>query len=222
MKKRNTMDHYEGYGIDIPAELQEAFAEIVSLTDEFCCRHLNEEYRHLCADMAAELCQLEVPIYRGRRAGWASGIVHAAGFVNFLHDPSQSPHMTSPEIAEGFGISKGTMQSRSKIIRDELDMIQLDPDWCLPALLDDNPLVWMLEVDGMAVDIRTAPRGAQEEAYRQGLIPYIPADREKPKPQPDSGPKIIQFRSACDALASAEAAAKTKDQSPGLFDELSE
>ena len=216
------MDHYEGYGFDIPAEVEKACAEIVVLTDDFCRRYLNEEYRQLCADIAAELCQIEVPIYRGRAAGWASGIVHAAGFVNFLHDPSQSPHMTSPEIAAGFGISKGTMQSRSKIIRDELDMIQLDPDWCLPALLDDNPLVWMLEVDGMAVDIRTAPREAQEEAYRQGLIPYIPADRETPTPQPDSGPKIIQFRSACDALASAEAAGKAKDQSPGLFDELSE
>ena len=216
------MDHYEGYDFDIPAEVEKACAEIVALTDDFCRRYLNEEYRQLCADIAAELCQIEVPIYRGRAAGWASGIVHAAGFVNFLHDPSQSPHMTSPEIAGGFGISQGTMQSRSRIIRDELDMIQLDPSWCLPALIDENPLVWMLEVDGMAVDIRKAPREAQEEAYQQGLIPYIPADRETPKPQPDSGPRIIKFRAACDALASPETAGKAKDQGPGLFDELSE
>jgi len=222
MKKRNTMDHYEGYGFDIPAALEKARAEIVVLVDDFCREHLNEEYRQLCGDMASELCRLEVPIYRGRRDGWASGIVHAAGFVNFLHDPSFLPYMTSPEISAGFGISQGTMQSRSRIIRDELELIQLDPNWCVRSLVEDNPLVWMLEVDGMVIDIRTAPREEQEEAYRQGLIPYVPADREVPGPQQESGPRIIQFRSACEALASGKTAGKAEDQSPGLFDELNE
>lgn len=181
--------------MDLCEELQEALTEIVALTDEFCREHLNQEYRGLCAEMAAELAEIEVPIHRGRPASWASGIVHAVGFVNFLHDPSQSPHMTSPEIARGFGVSQGNMQSKSKIIRDELDIMQLDPDWCLPSLLDENPLVWMFEIDGFAADIRMAPREVQEEAYREGLIPYIPADRQKRKPQPDSGPRIIQFPS---------------------------
>lgn len=207
------MEHYEGYGFDIPGEVEKARAEITRLTDDFCREHLNEEYRQLCADMAAELCRLEVPIYRGRSDGWASGIVHAAGFVNFLHDPSFSPHMTGPEIAAGFGISQGTMQSRSRVIRDELGLVQLHPNWCLESLLDDNPLVWMAEVDGMAVDLRTAPRETQEEAYRQGLIPYIPADRENREPQQDSGPRIIKFRSACDSLAREE------DQHPGPSDQ---
>ncbi len=213
MKKRKTMKNDEQPGIDVPEEIEQAFSEIVGLTDEFCRRYLNEEYRQLCADMAAELCQLEVPLNRGRQDGWASGIVHAVGFVNFLQDPTQSPHMASADIAAGFSISQGTMKSRSKIIRDELDLIQLDPDWCLESLLDDNPLVWMLEIDGMAVDIRTAPREAQEEAYRMGLIPYVPADREKPAPQSDSGPRIIQFSSAADGA---------KDQHSGLLDGPSE
>ena len=43
--------------------------------------------------------------------------------------------------------------------------------------MDDNPLVWMLEVNGFVMDIRTAPREAQVAAYENGLIPYIPADR---------------------------------------------
>ncbi len=176
-------------------ELQPALEEIVDLTYEFCREHLNEEYRRLCAEMAIELAEIEAPINKGRPASWASGIVHALGFVNFLHDRSQSPHMTSPEIAKGFGVSQGTMQSKSKIIRDELELTPFDPDWCLEALLEDNPLVWMLDIDGLAVDIRMAPREAQEQAYLQGLIPYIPADREQPRPQPDSGTRIIQFPS---------------------------
>ncbi len=45
--------------------------------------------------------------------------------------------------------------------------------------MDENPLVWILKVNGLLMDIRDAPREAQQVAYEQGLIPYIPADREK-------------------------------------------
>ena len=45
--------------------------------------------------------------------------------------------------------------------------------------MDDNSMVWMLEVNGFIVDIRNAPRELQEVAFQKGLIPYIPADRVK-------------------------------------------
>jgi hypothetical protein len=54
---------------------------------------------------------------------------------------------------------------------------QFDHRWTLPSLMDDNPLIWMLEVNGLLMDIRDAPREAQEIAYEKGMIPYIPADR---------------------------------------------
>ncbi len=34
----------------------------------------------------------------------------------------------------------------------------------------------MLEVNGLLLDIRNAPREAQVDAYKKGLIPYVPAD----------------------------------------------
>ena len=43
--------------------------------------------------------------------------------------------------------------------------------------MDDNPLIWMLSVNGFMMDIRHAPREVQEIAFKKGLIPYIPADR---------------------------------------------
>jgi hypothetical protein len=110
------------------------------------------------------------------------------------------------------------MQTKSRVIRDELDLMQMDPDWCLPALLKDNPLVWMLEVNGLVMDIRTAPRGAQEEAYRLGLIPFIPADEPEPDLQPDSGAEIIQFPSGQNRPCEAESPQKPKDDGPTLFD----
>ena len=43
-------------------------------------------------------------------------------------------------------------------------------------MVDQNPLTWMLSVNGRVIDIRAAPREAQDIAFRRGLIPYIPAD----------------------------------------------
>lgn len=195
----------------------EAADRIVKLTNAFCLKHLNEEYRELCEDMIAELVDMDMPLEKGKPAGWASGIVHAAGFVNFLQDPSLSPHMTSPQIAEGFGVSQQTMQTKSKIIRDELDLIQFDPDWCLPSLLQDNPLVWMVSVDGFIMDIRQAPKDVQEEAYQLGLIPYIPADQPPPQLTADSPTKIIQFPSGQSKTSEAQSARKQNDGGPSLF-----
>jgi hypothetical protein len=96
--------------------------------------------------------------------------------VNFLFDASQKPHVPSSQIASHFGISTSTMQTKSKQIRDLLDMYQMDPDWSLPSRIDTNPLIWMLKVNGMIMDVRYAPREVQEEAFRKGLIPYIPED----------------------------------------------
>jgi hypothetical protein len=56
----------------------------------------------------------------------------------------------------------------------------MDPSWTLPSQMDSNPLVWLLQVNGFLMDIRHAPREAQEAAFQKGLIPYIPADRPGP------------------------------------------
>lgn len=72
------------------------------------------------------------------------------------------------------------MQTKAKVVRQGLDLIALHPDWCVPSMLEDNPLVWMLEVNGMLMDIRAAPREAQVVAYERGPIPHIPADRADP------------------------------------------
>jgi hypothetical protein len=37
----------------------------------------------------------------------------------------------------------------------------------------------MVQINGLPVDIRHAPRHLQEIAFRKGLIPYIPADRQQ-------------------------------------------
>lgn len=69
------------------------------------------------------------------------------------------------------------MQNKSKEIRDLLNMYQLSPEWMTPSRIDESPVAWLLQVNGLIVDARHMPREVQEIAYEKGLIPYIPADR---------------------------------------------
>ena len=103
--------------------------------------------------------------------------MRAIGGVNFLHDKSQTPYMRSTDIDHYLGTSPSSGAAKLAAIRKVFKMHQLDPNWSLPSRLEDNPMVWMLQVNGFFMDIRDAPREAQEMAFHKGLIPYIPADR---------------------------------------------
>jgi hypothetical protein len=117
------------------------------------------------------------PLLRGKLETWAVGIIRTIGWANFLHDPSQTPHLKLYAIDEAFGIAESTGAAKLKEIRTMFRIRQLDPKWTLPSKMDDNPRVWLLKVNGFIIDIRDAPRELQVEAFERGLIPYIPADR---------------------------------------------
>ncbi len=153
---------------------------IIGLIDQFCREHLNDEYAVLCRNLAEKLARKRpTPILRGSPNTWASGIVRTVGWVNFLHDKSQTPYMRLSDIDPYFGIRESTGATKLATIRKMLDIHQLDPNWTLPSRLADNPLVWILTVNGLTMDVRHAPREVQEIAFEQGLIPYIPGDRQQ-------------------------------------------
>ncbi len=157
----------------VPKTMQAKFDSITALTDDFAANHLNDEYAQLIRFATAALCRKRPsPLASGRDYTWACGITHALGMVNFLFDPSQDPHISAGELYEMFGVSSSTGQAKSKKVRDTLNMSQLDPNWGLPSKMDSNPLIWLLEVDGFIMDIRSAPLELQEVALAKGLIPF--------------------------------------------------
>jgi Domain of unknown function (DUF6398) len=161
-------------------EKDEALGVIIGLIDQFCQEHLNEEYAVLCRKLAEKLARKRPsPLLQGSPNAWASGIVRAVGGVNFLHDKSQTPYMRSTDIDHYLGTSPSSGAAKLAAIRKMLKIYQLDPNWSLPSRLDDNPMVWMLQVNGFMVDVRHAPREVQEIAFNKGLIPYIPVDRRQ-------------------------------------------
>ena len=162
----------------VPSSVEPAYSAIINLTDAVCNQHLNSEYAELARRLAATLARKRPsPILRGKPEIWACAILYALGTVNFLFDKSQTPHMRADELCAVFGVSQSSGANKAKLIRDMLKMYQLDPNWCLPSRVDENPLIWILQVNGMMVDIRHMPREVQVIAFEKGLIPYIPADR---------------------------------------------
>ena len=162
----------------IPKTMVEKFAAIVTLTDSFCTSHLDDEYRQVVRQAVGALARKRPsPLLKGKENVWAAAAIHAVGRINFLDDPSQTPYCKPKAIFEFFGIGESTGQNKSKEIREILGMGPLSPEWTLPSRLADNPMVWMLQVNGFMVDVRHAPREVQEIAFNKRLIPYIPADR---------------------------------------------
>jgi hypothetical protein len=53
----------------------------------------------------------------------------------------------------------------------------MDREFCRRELLEDHPLAWLVEVNGMLVDARWLPPELQAEARRRGLIPDLPLDQ---------------------------------------------
>ena len=52
-----------------------------------------------------------------------------------------------------------------------------EPDLARRSMLEQNPLAWLVSVNGIPVDARALPAELQDEARRLGLIPDLDARR---------------------------------------------
>lgn len=164
----------------IPAAMAEKHAAVAALIDDFCTKHLDDEYRKLIHRALGMLARKRPsPLLKGKESVWAAATVHAIGRINYLDDSSQVPHCKPKVIYEFFGIAESTGQNKSKEIRTMLKMSPMSPDWTLPSRLADNPLVWIIRINGLAIDIRDAPVEYQRIAFEKGLIPFVPAEQQE-------------------------------------------
>lgn len=179
LKNKTTPKSKKMAKLPLSQNKDESLSVVIGLIDAFCKEHLNEEYAVLCRKLAEKLARKRPsPLLQGSPNAWASGIVRAIGGVNFLHDKSQTPYMRATDIDLHLGTSASSGASKLATIRKMMKLHQFDPDWTLPERMEDNPLVWMLQVNGFMMDVRDAPREVQEVAFRKGLIPYLPAERQ--------------------------------------------
>jgi hypothetical protein len=163
----------------VPEPMQDKFNNICAETDKFCDKYLNKEYRELIhAAVAALARKRPSPLTKGREITWAAGVINAVGGANFLFDKSQTPHCKASDISTFFAVAASTMQNKSKEIRDLLKIDYFSPEWTLPSKIESNSAVWLVQVNGFIVDIRSMPLDVQEVAFQKGLIPYVPGNRQ--------------------------------------------
>ena len=200
-------------------EIQEICEEICALTDKVCAAMLNDEYAALSRKLTALLSSFsDSPLVRGKKEIWACGIVYALGQVNFLFDRQSSPYLSADDLCDAFGVKQSSAYQKALLIRRNLDMRRLDPEWCLPSLQDQNPYNWLIEVNGLMLDARYAPREIQEIAYEKGFIPYIPVDEKDDAPAAadnEKKPEVLSQREERERKASLKQKKKQqKDTEP--------
>jgi hypothetical protein len=158
----------------------QAVSAVAGLVDAFCKEHLNNEYAELCRRLTEKLGRKRPsPLVSGKPNTWACGIVRTIGWINFLDDKAQKPHMKLTAIDKAFGVGASTGQGKSMMIRKMLKIRSMDPEWTLRSRMDQNPMTWMIQVNGFLMDARFLEREIQEEAFRKGLIPYIPGEQQE-------------------------------------------
>lgn len=164
----------------VPKAMQSKYNEIITLTDQVCKAHLNDEYADLARKLTAKLARKRPsPLSSGQAKSWACGVVYALGQVNFLFDSAQDPHIPAATLCELFGVAASTGGNKAKTVRDAVGMSRFDAEWMLSRMIDESPFAWTIAVDGYILDARYVPFPIQLEAYQKGLIPYIPgADME--------------------------------------------
>ena len=152
-----------------------AAEQVITLTDAVCAELLHEEYAGLARHVVAKLARKRSsPLQSGRAATWAGGVIYALGQVNFLFDRSSEPYVSHDDLAEAFGLSKSTLSQKAKQVRDILQMTWGKPEFLRAEQVDSSPMIWFIEVNGMALDARQLPLEIQVEAYLKGIIPYVP------------------------------------------------
>lgn len=159
----------------VPKAEHEVLAEIVAITDTFCGEHLDDEYADLCRALAAKLARKKPsPLRRGDRRIWASGIVHTVGWVNFLADPAQRPHLRTEQLAELLGVKQTTMGNKGALIRDLLGIHRFDPAFSRREMIEKSPFTWLIEINGLPVDARWLPKQSQRALVEAGILPFMP------------------------------------------------
>lgn len=158
----------------VPLALRPRASEILAITDQACEACLDDEYAQLCRSLVARLARKRPsPLVRGDTRIWAAGGIYAVGQINFLFDPSQQPHLSSEELARHLGVVKSSMANKAALIRKTLDLGVYEPDLTRRSMLEQHPLAWLVQVNGLLVDARALPAEVQDEARRRGLIPDL-------------------------------------------------
>ncbi|MGH9896713.1 MAG: DUF6398 domain-containing protein [bacterium] len=159
----------------VSAKMRPLYEQIVAIGSAAAVKVLDAEFGDLVGPLTAALARKRPsPLARGRPATWAAGVISVIARTNFLFDKTRVPHCTPEELSAACGVSYSAAAAKARIIEDLLRIMPMDPRLTPTSRLRDNPLVWLIEVDGIVLDARILPREVQELAVAAGAIPFLP------------------------------------------------
>lgn len=141
--------------------------------------------------------------------------------------PSGGP-CASPEFLTGRAASEEELDESFRLIADlaeafcEAHRNDDDSELCRDVIETLLDIGFPLDLEALMADTDMMPPEAQEETHRRGLIPYIPADRDKPPSKSDGGAgvKILPFPSGRNKVPGSKSRDVSKEDAPGLSNEL--
>jgi hypothetical protein len=146
------------------AIVQQYTEKLIQMTNGFCDRYLDQEYKDLCKKLIRKMSRKRVvPFLSGRIEIWAAAVVYAIGSINFLFDKSFEPYATADDICNYFGTSKSTTGQKAKTIRDMFKLYYFDREFSTKEMQDNNPFSNVF-LDGMPIPISSLPPELQEIA----------------------------------------------------------
>ncbi|MFC1508640.1 DUF6398 domain-containing protein [Candidatus Omnitrophota bacterium] len=95
-------------------EKTEKLMEIKKLIQDFCERHLNDEYLDYALKLSDKLRRKKtISITRGKMEIWAAAIVYVIARLNFLFDREHEYFITADTICEFFNTKKSTIGNKA-------------------------------------------------------------------------------------------------------------
>lgn len=152
--------------------------QILTLIKDFCKQKLDDDYFELSERLLNKLGRKrDVPFMSGRIEIWAAAVIHALGSINFLFDKSFEPYVTVDEINVFFSTNKSSTGTKSKFIRDLLNLGYFDEEFSTSHIKQNNPFERLTMVNGFII-----PKDS---------LPEILPKKEKKNKTDDAGPDLF-------------------------------
>lgn len=161
----------------VPKAMEPIFQAVTAITGEFCRVHLDGHYADLACKAAAMLARKSPsPLMSGKAKSWAGGILYALAKVNHLGGGEGQPFSSLGEMCDRLGMGRSTGVAKGGEVIAALKIRPLDSKWLHPEVLANDPQAWLIDAGGMIVDARQLPLDLQQQAFRLGLIPFVPSE----------------------------------------------
>ena len=113
--------------------------QLTELTNAFCDKYLDEEYKKLCVKVIKRMASEDnVPFNRGSLENWAASILYALGQVNYLFNKThEGAYVSRKTLLRFYHAKSSTITNKSSEIKKKYNLDSRE--YYTRTTLEDNP-----------------------------------------------------------------------------------